>query len=121
MLMYVGKHVHTMYKDFCWYSVFSFENLVFLFTYLCSVMLCGSVVLYGSIIISLMSGLCVQGKREWDVEQWRDVCYQLFLLFFQSIRWKVLLSFNCRNRLLLTGTPIQNTMQEVCMIRSFDF
>ena len=25
----------------------------------------------------------------------------------------MLLSFNCRNRLLLTGTPIQNTMQEV--------
>lgn len=30
-----------------------------------------------------------------------------------SVRWKVLLSFSCRNRLLLTGTPIQNTMQEV--------
>ena len=34
-----------------------------------------------------------------------------------SIRWKVLLSFNCRNRLLLTGTPIQNTMQEVSRSR----
>ena len=30
-----------------------------------------------------------------------------------SMRWRVLLSFSCRNRLLLTGTPIQNTMQEV--------
>lgn len=28
-----------------------------------------------------------------------------------SARWKVLLGFNCRNRLLLTGTPIQNSMQ----------
>lgn len=31
-----------------------------------------------------------------------------------SVRWKLLMSFNCRNRLLLTGTPIQNTMAEVC-------
>ena len=28
-----------------------------------------------------------------------------------SNRWKTLLSFHCRNRLLLTGTPIQNSMQ----------
>ena len=30
-----------------------------------------------------------------------------------SVRWKILLQFQCRNRLLLTGTPIQNTMAEV--------
>jgi SNF2 family DNA or RNA helicase len=28
-----------------------------------------------------------------------------------SARWKTLLGFQCRNRLLLTGTPIQNNMQ----------
>jgi len=28
-----------------------------------------------------------------------------------SVRWKTLLGFHCRNRLLLTGTPIQNNMQ----------
>jgi chromatin-remodeling ATPase INO80 len=28
----------------------------------------------------------------------------------QSARWKTLLGFHCRNRLLLTGTPIQNSM-----------
>jgi DNA helicase INO80 len=28
-----------------------------------------------------------------------------------STRWKTLLGFHCRNRLLLTGTPIQNSMQ----------
>lgn len=28
-----------------------------------------------------------------------------------SARWNTLLSFHCRNRLLLTGTPIQNSMQ----------
>jgi DNA helicase INO80 len=30
-----------------------------------------------------------------------------------SARWKTLLGFSCRNRLLLTGTPIQNNMQGV--------
>lgn len=30
-----------------------------------------------------------------------------------SARWKTLLGFQCRNRLLLTGTPIQNSMQGV--------
>jgi chromatin-remodeling ATPase INO80 len=29
----------------------------------------------------------------------------------QSSRWKTLLAMQCRNRLLLTGTPIQNSMQ----------
>lgn len=31
-----------------------------------------------------------------------------------SSRWKALLGFHCRNRLLLTGTPIQNSMQGMC-------
>ena len=30
-----------------------------------------------------------------------------------SKRWQVLLKLNCRNRLLLTGTPVQNNMTEV--------
>lgn len=37
----------------------------------------------------------------------------------QSIRWKTLLGFNCRNRLLLTGTPIQNSMQELWALLHF--
>jgi len=32
-----------------------------------------------------------------------------------SARWKTLLGLNCRNRLLLTGTPIQNSMAEVSL------
>ena len=36
-----------------------------------------------------------------------------------SLRWKTLLSINCRNRLLLTGTPIQNTMQELWALLHF--
>lgn len=37
----------------------------------------------------------------------------------QSSRWKNLLSFSCRNRLLLTGTPIQNSMQELWALLHF--
>lgn len=37
----------------------------------------------------------------------------------QSTRWKTLLSFNCRNRLLLTGTPVQNSMQELWALLHF--
>ena len=36
-----------------------------------------------------------------------------------SIRWKTLLGVNCRNRLLLTGTPIQNTMAELWALLHF--
>ncbi|KAL6944514.1 hypothetical protein ACO0RG_001251 [Hanseniaspora osmophila] len=37
----------------------------------------------------------------------------------QSQRWKTLLSFHCRNRLLLTGTPIQNNMEELWALLHF--
>ncbi|KDN36516.1 hypothetical protein K437DRAFT_229700 [Tilletiaria anomala UBC 951] len=36
-----------------------------------------------------------------------------------STRWKTLLGFNCRNRLLLTGTPVQNSMQELWALLHF--
>lgn len=36
-----------------------------------------------------------------------------------SSRWKNLLDMKCRNRLLLTGTPIQNTMQELWALLHF--
>ncbi|EDQ93100.1 uncharacterized protein MONBRDRAFT_323, partial [Monosiga brevicollis MX1] len=36
-----------------------------------------------------------------------------------SQRWNTLLKFNCRNRLLLTGTPIQNTMAELWALLHF--
>ncbi|KAL0212280.1 hypothetical protein RCL1_005906 [Eukaryota sp. TZLM3-RCL] len=36
-----------------------------------------------------------------------------------SQRWKSLLSFKCRNRLLLTGTPIQNSMTELWSLLHF--
>lgn len=36
-----------------------------------------------------------------------------------TARWKTLLHFNCRNRLLLTGTPIQNSMAELWALLHF--
>ncbi|KAJ1921574.1 putative DNA helicase ino80 [Mycoemilia scoparia] len=36
-----------------------------------------------------------------------------------STRWKVLLRYHCRNRLLLTGTPIQNSMHELWALLHF--
>lgn len=36
-----------------------------------------------------------------------------------TTRWKTLINFNCRNRLLLTGTPIQNNMQELWALLHF--
>ncbi|XP_055384468.1 chromatin-remodeling ATPase INO80 [Condylostylus longicornis] len=36
-----------------------------------------------------------------------------------SQRWKLLLQFNCRNRLLLSGTPIQNSMAELWALLHF--
>lgn len=36
-----------------------------------------------------------------------------------STRWKTLLGFHCRNRLLLTGTPIQNSMTELWALLHF--
>jgi len=39
-------------------------------------------------------------------------------LFF-SIRWKSLLGFQCRNRLLLSGTPVQNSMAELWALLHF--
>ena len=37
----------------------------------------------------------------------------------QSQRWKSLLTFNARNRLMLTGTPIQNNMGELWALLHF--
>lgn len=36
-----------------------------------------------------------------------------------SLRWNTLLSLKCRNRLLLSGTPIQNTMRELWALLHF--
>lgn len=40
-------------------------------------------------------------------------------MFCYSVRWKLLLTFRCRNRLLLTGTPVQNSMAELWALLHF--
>lgn len=50
---------------------------------------------------------------------WLFILIVFFVLCCNSIRWKTLLSFNCRNRLLLTGTPIQNNMAELWSLLHF--
>lgn len=39
--------------------------------------------------------------------------------YVPSMRWKLLLGFSCRNRLLLSGTPIQNSMAELWALLHF--
>nr|CAD7431166.1 unnamed protein product [Timema monikensis] len=41
------------------------------------------------------------------------------LHFVGCVRWKLLLGFSCRNRLLLSGTPIQNSMAELWALLHF--
>lgn len=43
----------------------------------------------------------------------------LFSIVAYSVRWKLLLGFSCRNRLLLSGTPIQNSMAELWALLHF--
>lgn len=43
----------------------------------------------------------------------------MILLHVFSLRWRTMLTFNCRNRLLLTGTPIQNSMGELWALLHF--
>ncbi|CAB16246.2 Chromatin-remodeling ATPase INO80 [Schizosaccharomyces pombe] len=61
-----------------------------------------------------------------DAQYFQSVKWQYMILdeaqaikSSSSSRWKSLLAFKCRNRLLLTGTPIQNTMQELWALLHF--
>ncbi|KAH3679647.1 hypothetical protein WICMUC_000787 [Wickerhamomyces mucosus] len=61
-----------------------------------------------------------------DIQYFQRVKWQYMILdeaqaikSSQSSRWKSLLSLQCRNRLLLTGTPIQNSMQELWALLHF--
>jgi len=61
-----------------------------------------------------------------DVQYFQRVKWQYMVLdeaqaikSSSSARWKLLLGFHCRNRLLLTGTPIQNSMQELWALLHF--
>ncbi|KAG9480907.1 hypothetical protein GDO78_010270 [Eleutherodactylus coqui] len=61
-----------------------------------------------------------------DVKYFQRVKWQYMVLdeaqalkSSSSVRWRILLQFQCRNRLLLTGTPIQNTMAELWALLHF--
>jgi hypothetical protein len=56
--------------------------------------------------------LAVQDEKYFHMMRWQYMILDeaQAIKSSSSARWKSLLSFNCRNRLLLTGTPIQNSM-----------
>ncbi|KZT55522.1 hypothetical protein CALCODRAFT_498534 [Calocera cornea HHB12733] len=61
-----------------------------------------------------------------DAQYFQSVKWQYMILdeaqaikSSSSARWQTLLNFTCRNRLLLTGTPIQNSMQELWALLHF--
>ncbi|EJT99869.1 hypothetical protein DACRYDRAFT_81464 [Dacryopinax primogenitus] len=61
-----------------------------------------------------------------DAQYFQSVRWQYMILdeaqaikSSSSARWQTLLNFTCRNRLLLTGTPIQNSMQELWALLHF--
>jgi len=61
-----------------------------------------------------------------DDKVFNRVCWQYMILDeaqaiknINSQRWNTLLGFNCRNRLLLSGTPIQNSMSELWALLHF--
>ena len=63
--------------------------------------------------ICFSMGLVVKGVYEVLRTEYKRYISSASCIMTFSVRWKILLDFKCRNRLLLTGTPIQNTMQEV--------
>ena len=52
---------------------------------------------------------------------WVCMCYQQAqnIKNFKSQRWQMLLNFNSQRRLLLTGTPLQNSLMELWSLMHF--
>ncbi|CAJ0763030.1 11869_t:CDS:10 [Entrophospora sp. SA101] len=65
--------------------------------------------------------LVVQDKSYFERTKWQYMILDeaQAIKSSTSARWKALLGFQCRNRLLLTGTPIQNSMQELWALLHF--
>jgi SNF2-related domain len=70
-------------------------------------------------VLGLRRGTGNQKHRQ--VEQLTLVCSTMCSSNYEfcSIRWKSLLGFQCRNRLLLSGTPVQNSMAELWALLHF--
>ncbi|RZF37180.1 hypothetical protein LSTR_LSTR009705 [Laodelphax striatellus] len=66
-------------------------------------------------------------RQFWDVKglHTREASFHVVITSYQlvvtdfNMRWKLLLGFSCRNRLLLSGTPIQNSMGELWALLHF--
>lgn len=70
--------------------------------------------------------MCLSSQVVQDEKYFQGVKWQYMVLdeaqaikSSTSARWKTLLGFRCRNRLLLTGTPIQNSMHELWALLHF--
>jgi len=65
--------------------------------------------------------LVVQDEKHFSRVKWQYMVLDeaQAIKSMNSLRWKTLLNFGCRNRLLLTGTPIQNTMAELWALLHF--
>ncbi|KAL1409723.1 putative DNA helicase ino80 [Vanrija albida] len=65
--------------------------------------------------------LAVQDEKYFQMMRWQYMILDeaQAIKSSSSARWKSLLSLNCRNRLLLTGTPIQNSMHELWALLHF--
>lgn len=63
------------------------------------------------VLLLYISTLFCTSSRIWSIIYFNSLCF--------SVRWKLLLGFSCRNRLLLSGTPIQNSMAELWALLHF--
>ncbi|CAG8482090.1 8992_t:CDS:10 [Paraglomus brasilianum] len=65
--------------------------------------------------------LIVQDKAYFERTKWQYMILDeaQAIKSSSSARWRTLLAFQCRNRLLLTGTPIQNSMAELWALLHF--
>ena len=65
--------------------------------------------------------LVVQDERYLNAIRWQYMVLDeaQAIKSSSSARWSTLLRFQCRNRLLLTGTPIQNSMAELWALLHF--
>jgi DNA helicase INO80 len=65
--------------------------------------------------------IAVQDEKSFHRVKWQYIILDeaQAIKNINSQRWKILLSFKSRNKLLLTGTPIQNTMAELWALLHF--
>lgn len=84
-------------------------------------LVCLSVILMPSSPLILVSVQVVQDEKYFQGVKWQYMVLDeaQAIKSSTSTRWKTLLGFRCRNRLLLTGTPIQNSMHELWALLHF--